>query len=179
MGIFTKWLLAVAMLFSTVRGIEMPTYNETAPVDLYEPNDSSASATLAQAGTTYKGVLSSQSDKDYFCVPVNGHTSLSYTFTHRTSRKVHDIGWQISYDSVYGKTSRMAWLDDKEIEEQCDDIVKSDDYFVVWVERRDLDSYEQEVIDFVSNTEYSITFYYGDGEETKEEEIEEEVFSQP
>ena len=49
-------------------------------VDVYEPNDSSDSATIVQVGDTYKGVLSSVEDKVYFCVEANGHDSLSYTF---------------------------------------------------------------------------------------------------
>lgn len=49
--------------------------SDTVPVDVYEPNDSSDSATIVQVGDTYKGVLSSVEDKDYFCVEANGHDS--------------------------------------------------------------------------------------------------------
>lgn len=133
-------------------------------VDIYEPNDSSDSAVFAQVGDTYKGVLSSVDDKDYFCVEANGHDSLSYTFTRNSSRSIDGIGWEISYLTNDSKCSTMAWLDEKELIGECRDIDISNGYFIVWVENTRNDSNMEEVMEFVSNTEYSITFYYNDYE---------------
>ena len=138
--------------------------SDTVPVDVYEPNDSSDSATIVQVGDTYKGVLSSVEDKDYFCVEANGHDSLSYTFTRNSSRSIDGIGWEISYHTDDSKCSTMAWLDEKELTGECDDIDISNGYFIVWIENTRNDPGMDEVMEFVSSTEYSITFYYNDYE---------------
>ena len=132
------------------------------PVDMHEPNDSVGTATIAQVGNTYKGVLSSAEDKDYFCIPTNGHTAISYTFTRNTSRTIDGIGWEISYSSGKGTGSRMAWLDEKKLTGTCSDIDVSSGYFIIWVENSRNDPDMEEVMEFVSHTEYSITFSYAD-----------------
>lgn len=137
---------------------------DTVLVDVYEPNDSSDSATIVQVGDTYKGVLSSVEDKDYFCVEANGHDSLSYTFTRNSSRSIDGIGWEISYYTEDSKCSTMAWLEEKELTGECDDIDISNGYFIVWIENTRNDPGMDEVVRFVSSTEYSITFYYNDYE---------------
>lgn len=134
------------------------------PVDIYEPNDSRDSATIVQVGDTYKGVLSSVDDKDYFCVEANGHDSLSYTFTHNSSNSIDGIGWEISYHTNDSTSSTMAWLDEKELIGECSDIDISNGYFIVWIENTRNDPETEEVMEFVSRTEYSITFNYNDYE---------------
>lgn len=132
------------------------------PVDMYETNDSMGTATIAQVGNTYKGVLSSAEDKDYFCIPTNGHNSLSYTFTRNSSRAIDGIGWEISYHYGDGTASRMAWLNEKTLTDECDGIAVMGDYFIVWIENTRNDPNMDEVMEFVSHTEYSITFSYAD-----------------
>lgn len=132
------------------------------PVDIYEINDSVATATIVQVGNTYKGVLSSVEDKDYFCIPANGHTSLSYTFVRDSSRTIDGIGWEISYHHGEGTASRMAWLNEKSLTDKCDGIGITDGYFIVWIENTRSDPNMEEVMEFVSCTEYSITFAYAD-----------------
>lgn len=132
------------------------------PVDMYEPNDSMDTATIAQVGTTYKGVLSSSEDKDYFCIPANGHSSLSYTFTRNSSRTIDGIGWEISHHSGGYTSSRMAWLNEKELTDEFDDINIVNGYFIIWIENTRNDPDKEEVMEFVSHTEYSITFSYAD-----------------
>ena len=136
--------------------------SDTIPVDAYEPNDNSDSATIVQVGDTYKGVLSSIDDKDYFCVEANGHDSLSYTFARNSTYSVDGIGWEISYHTGNSKCSTMAWLDEKELIGECNDIDITNGYFIVWIENTRNDPSMEEVMEFVSNTEYSITFYYSD-----------------
>lgn len=133
-----------------------------APIDANEPNDSPDIATIAQVGNTYIGVLSSTEDKDYFRIEANGHSSLSYTFTRKSSRAVDGIGWEISHHSGNGTHSRMAWTNEKTLTDECDGIDLSDGYFIVWIENTRNDPDTEEVMKFVSHTEYSIIFSYVD-----------------
>lgn len=136
------------------------------PVDVYEPNDSIASAVYAQVGHTYKGVLNSVDDKDYFCVEANGYDSISYVFTRETSNTIDGIGWEVSYNTTHNsKASSMAWTNDSELTNELSDIEISDGYFIVWIENTRNDPDTEEVMEFVSSTEYSITFYYNDYED--------------
>lgn len=158
-------ILAVGLWFGpgdglgAIIGDDLP---DVPPVDMYETNDSMSTATIAQVGNTYKGVLSSAEDKDYFCIPTNGHTSLSYTFTRNSSRTIDGIGWEISYHHGDGTASRMAWLNEKKLTDECDGIGVTDGYFIVWIENTRNDPNMEEVMEFVSCTEYSITFSYAD-----------------
>lgn len=132
------------------------------PTDINETNDSAETATFAQVGNTYKGVLSSAEDKDYFCIPANGHASLRYTFVRNSSRTIDGIGWEISYHNGGYISSRMAWLNEKSLTDECDGINVTDGYFIVWIENTRSDSNMGKVMEFVSHTEYSITFDYVD-----------------
>lgn len=56
----------------------------------------------------------------------------------------------------------MAWLNEKSLTDECDGINVTDGYFIVWIENTRSDSNMGKVMEFVSHTEYSITFDYVD-----------------
>lgn len=169
--IFLAILLALAVIvviaFSTGNKGKLPStigddLPDVAPVDINEPNNSIESATDAQVGNTYVGVLSSVNDKDYFRIPANGHTILNYTFTRNASHSVDGIGWEITNNYGTGTHSRMAWTYEKELTDSLYQADISNGYFIVWIENTRNDSDTAEVMEFVSHTEYLITFSYGD-----------------
>lgn len=143
-----------------VRNMEqLYSFNLDLLTDVYEPNDSAETATFASVGTAYTGFLSSINDKDYYRIPTNGHSGLSFTFVQNSQGHIEEIGWDISYN-VPTLGSHMAWLNDKVVEGDFWGIKAFNDYFIVCIENTEYDDDIDKTMEVVSQTEYAIIFKY-------------------
>lgn len=139
----------------------------TVLVDNNEVNDTEETATLASVGVTYKGVLSSKTDKDYFRIPANGQTWLYCVFDKDKTSAIDRVGWKLTTTTAsMGKPVFYAavapnykfmhpvygiW-----------DIENKDGYFYICIEPEESEYDNEELMRVISETEYSITFSYTD-----------------